>query len=105
MNFIADGRVAASVAGTTTTLGTANSWGWLQFIPDDVSKLATLVGVILTLVLIIVQLNKMYWETQKNKLDIAEQKARLKKEIQTGTFVPVAEVSAEAEDPQVSLPD
>lgn len=105
MNFIADGRVAGAVAGTTTTLGATKTWGWLEFIPDDVGKLATLVGVVLTLVLIFVQLNKLYWETQKNKLDIAEQKARLKREAQTGQYVPVINTDDEPTGLQVSEPE
>ena len=104
MNFIADGRVAGAVAGTTT-LGATKTWGWLEFIPDDVGKLATLVGVVLTLVLIFVQLNKLYWETQKNKLDIAEQKARLKREAQTGKYVPVINADDESTGLQVSEPE
>ena len=96
MNFIADGRVAGTVAGATTTLGASKMWGWLAFIPDDVSKLATLIGVVLTVVLIIAQLNKLYWDNQKIKLDIAEQKARMKRESLTGTYVPA--VSVESED-------
>ena len=105
MNFIADGRVAGAVATTTTTLGATKTWGWLEFIPDDVGKLATLVGVVLTMVLIFVQLNKLYWETQKNKLDIAEQKARLKREVQTGNYVLVVTVDDESAGPQVSEPE
>lgn len=105
MNFIADGRVAGAVAGTTATLGAGKTWGWLEFIPDDVGKLATLIGVVLTFVLIIVQLNKLYWETQKNKLDIAEQKARIKREYDTGKYVPVLNVEDESKDLQVSEPE
>lgn len=96
MNFIADGRVAGAVAGTTATLGAGKTWGWLEFIPDDVGKLATLIGVVLTFVLIIAQLNKLYWETQKNKLDIAEQKARIKREYDTGNYVPAVSVEDES---------
>ena len=104
MNFIADTRVSGAVAGATTTLGATKSWGWLEFIPDDVGKLATLVGVVLTVVLIIVQMNKLYWETQKNKLDIAEQKARIKREYDTGNYVPTVEVNEDdaSADPPTS---
>lgn len=106
MNFIADTRVSGAVAGATTTLGATKSWGWLEFIPDDVGKLATLVGVILTIVLIVVQLVKLYYDTQKLKLDIAEQKARTKREYSTGNYVPVINVNEDgSKDLQVSEPE
>lgn len=42
-------KVAASSAGVTTGSGIGT---WLNYIPDDIGKLATLVGIVLSLVLI-----------------------------------------------------
>ena len=47
--MVADPKVAYGVSGTTATTGIAD---WLNWIPDDIGKLATLVGIVLSLVLI-----------------------------------------------------
>ena len=44
-----DVRAGAGVAATTTTTGTMT---WLEMIPTDIGKLATVIGIILSTVLI-----------------------------------------------------
>jgi hypothetical protein len=45
-----DGRLGSAVATTTTGTGLAT---WMQMIPNDIGKLATVVGIVLSLVLIL----------------------------------------------------
>lgn len=50
--------------GTTTSgLGT-----WMDMIPNDIGKLATLVGICLSLVLIVMHLRKMRQDTAEGRL-------------------------------------
>lgn len=76
MNFIADNRTSGSVAAATVLSGTGQ---WLNWVPDDIGKLATLLGIVLTIVMIAVQLNKVYWDNKKNKKFLIEQDLRIKK--------------------------
>lgn len=60
-------KIASTVAGSTvgTGLGTI-----LELIPDDIGKLATVVGIILSSVLIYTHLRKGRIEYQKTKLEL-----------------------------------
>ncbi len=69
MNFIADGRFGAIVATGTTGAGTAT---WMSWIPEDIGKIATLAGILLSLVLIVVHLNKMRYDSKKARLEIEQ---------------------------------
>lgn len=66
-NFIYDAKVATGTAGATigTGLGTALDW-----IPNDIGKVATLVGIVLSLVLIWNHWRKGRNEEKKNRLEI-----------------------------------
>ena len=78
MNFIADGRVATVVA--TGTTGTGLMTTWLDWLPDDIGKLATVTGIVLSLVLIVVHLSKMRYESRKAKLEIEQLQWRIEQE-------------------------
>ena len=56
MTIIADGRLGAVVATTTAATGTGT---WLEMIPENIGRLGTLVGIILSLVLIVVHLRSL----------------------------------------------
>jgi len=79
MNFIADGRVGATVAAGTTGAGLTTTW--LDWLPDDIGKLATVTGIILSLVLIMVHLNRMRFDTRKARLEIEQMRWRLQQEM------------------------
>lgn len=66
-NIIQDTKTALTVATGTTGVGVSS---WLDWIPDDIGKLATLVGIALSLVLIYVQLRKGRLERQKLKIEL-----------------------------------
>ena len=83
---ITDGRIGSAVAGGTIGTGTAT---WADWIPGDIGKIATLVGIILSLVLIAVHLRKMRydakeWELKqiKAQLEIDELRTRMEKPAQ-----------------------
>lgn len=57
--------VITGAATTGTGVGT-----WFDVIPDDIGKLAALVGVILTSVLIVVHVTKLIFDFKKCKLEI-----------------------------------
>lgn len=60
-------KVAASVSTATAGSGVAT---FLNLIPAEVGKLATLVGIALSLVLIITHLVKAYRDGKKHKLEM-----------------------------------
>lgn len=71
-------KLAGSVSLGTTATGAAT---WLSWIPDDIGKLATVVGIALSLVLITYWINKIRTEYKMDKLKYEEllisiQKAR-----------------------------
>lgn len=59
-------KVAATVAAVTTSTGTAT---WFDWIPGDIGKIATLVGIVLSLVLIVTHWRKHQIEYRKIKLE------------------------------------
>jgi hypothetical protein len=84
MSFIADGRVGAAVAVSTGATGTGT---WLEMIPENIGRLGTLVGIVLSLVLIVVHLRKMRldaidakYRAERNKLEIAQLKWKMEQE-------------------------
>ena len=65
--MLEDVRTAAAVATGTTATGLST---WLEFIPDDIGKLATLAGVILSCVLIYSHIKRGRLERRKLELEI-----------------------------------
>ena len=63
----ANPKIAAAVSLVTTSTGVST---WLSWIPDDIGKLATLVGIALSVVLIYTHLRKGRAEYQKLQLEI-----------------------------------
>lgn len=60
-------KVAAATSATTAGSGMAT---WLEWIPSDIGKLATLIGLTLSIVLIYTHLKKYKREEEKHKLEI-----------------------------------
>ena len=60
-------KVASGVSAITTTSGIST---YLDWIPNDIGKLATLVGIALSIVLIFTHLRKGSIEYRKTKLEI-----------------------------------
>ncbi len=65
-NFLTDIKAAWIVAVTTGTTGTAT---FLDFIPDDIGKLATMISMVLGVVLIISHRKKMTRDQKMGELD------------------------------------
>lgn len=59
---VTDGRLASTVSAGTTGSGLAT---WLDLIPNEIGKLATLVGIALSVVLIIMHLKKMNHDSKE----------------------------------------
>lgn len=77
LNDIAtDPKVGTTVAGFTSATGLGTTLSW---IPEDIGKLATVVGIVLSLVLIYTHLRKGRSEYKKVQLEIA----LLERKIQT----------------------
>lgn len=74
-NLINDARVGAIVSTTTTGSGLGVI---LDLIPNDIGKLATVVGIILSIVLIYTHLRRGYSEHKKTMLEVEILKAKLK---------------------------
>ena len=83
-NFVADPRVGASVAGGTGLMGFLTRIG---VTPELMGMIATLIGIILSLVIIVVHLRKMRsdsiearYRNEKNKLEIEQLKWKKEQE-------------------------
>lgn len=74
--MIADQRTAAGVSAVTTATGISSI---LEWIPDDIGKLATLVGIVLSLVLIFVHLINGYSEHKRIELENEKMKLEIEK--------------------------
>lgn len=77
-DIVTSPKLASSVSLGTTATGAAT---WLAWIPNDIGKLATVVGIALSLVLIAYWVNKIRTEYKMDKLKYEElsisiQKAR-----------------------------
>ena len=59
---VTDGRLASTASAWTTGSGLAT---WLDLIPNEIGKLATLVGIALSVVLIIMHLKKMNHDSKE----------------------------------------
>lgn len=66
---IANPKLATAVAAATTTTRLST---WLAWIPDDIGKLATLVGIVLSVVLIRAHLAS----TEKDRTELAIMRAK-----------------------------
>jgi hypothetical protein len=61
-------KIASGVATGTTGTGIGTV---LDLIPDDIGKLATLIGIVLSSVLIYTHLRRYAMDSKKNKIDMA----------------------------------
>lgn len=71
MKILTDTKVAGSIGATTVGTGIAD---WLQWIPDDIGKLATVVGILLSLVLILTHCLRAAMEFQRHRADMEEKR-------------------------------
>lgn len=76
MNLL-DGRIGGIVATGTTGSGVG---AWLNVIPNEIGKLATLVGIILSITLIIMYIRKMRQEARESDLKLELLRIQLAKE-------------------------
>lgn len=74
---LTDGRLGAAVGAGTSGSGIAT---WLEMIPNEIGKLATLVGIILSLVLIVMHVRKMRQDARESKLREDLLRAQIAKE-------------------------
>ena len=80
---LTDAKAAIGASAATITTGAAHN---LQWIPDDIGKLATLLGIILTSILIISHSYKLYREQRDSKIreereqELHNMEIKLKKE-------------------------
>lgn len=65
MSLMTDPKTGYLVGTGTTTSGLGT---WLDLIPNDIGKLATLVGICLSMVLITMHLRKMRQDAREGKL-------------------------------------
>ena len=65
MSLLESPPVGHAVAGGTLTTGVAT---WLNLIPNEIGKLATLVGIVLSLVLIVMHIRKMRHDSAESEL-------------------------------------
>lgn len=65
MSLMTDPKVGYIVGTSTTTSGLGT---WLDLIPNDIGKLATLVGILLSMVLIVMHLRKMVLDARESRL-------------------------------------
>lgn len=61
-------KIAAVVSAVTTGTGVGT---WLDYIPDDIGKLATVTGIVLSSVLIYTHLRKSNHEAARARLELA----------------------------------
>ena len=70
-----DLKIASMVSASTTTLGFSLIFEW---IPNDIGKLATLIGVCLSIVLMYVHLKKVRIESKKLEIQIKKEELERK---------------------------
>jgi len=66
-DLLTDPRAASAVSGTTVTSGLAT---WLDMVPNEIGKLATLVGTVLSLVMIYVYIQKNSREAKESSVQL-----------------------------------
>lgn len=76
MNFL-DGRIGGAVATGTTGSGIGT---WLNVIPNEIGKLATLVGILLSITLIIMYIRKMRQEARESEIKLELLRIQLERE-------------------------
>jgi hypothetical protein len=75
--ILSNPKAASAVSVTTTTTGVAT---WLDWIPNDIGKLATLIGGVLSIVLIVYWSQRTVTEIMKSRIDIERDRLELEKE-------------------------
>lgn len=71
MGQLTDIATSPKTTGVITTLTTTSGLGtWLNFIPGDIGKLASLVGMFLSIVLIFYWIQKAVFEIKLNRLEL-----------------------------------
>lgn len=73
---LTDTRIGSGVAIGTMSSGTAT---WLNLIPDEIGKLGTLAGIILSVTLIVMYIRKIRQESKENALKIELLQIRMEK--------------------------
>ena len=76
-DVVTNAKVAGTISASTTSTGLAT---FLEWIPADIGKLGTLVGILLSSVLIYVHLKKGKLESEKTTLEIQILKDKIKYE-------------------------
>jgi len=67
-------KIAASTSLATVTTGTVT---WLEWIPSDIGKLATLIGVILSSILIYAHIKKLQRDKELHVIEMAKKTLEL----------------------------
>jgi hypothetical protein len=82
---------SSPATGATVATGTAGAGfgAWLDLIPNEIAKLASLVGIVLSIVLIYVHCRKHSAETAEHKSKMAIYDAKLKELEMRGSNVKV----------------
>lgn len=73
MSILDSQPVGYVVAGSTTATGLST---WLNLIPNEIGKLATLVGVILSITIIVMHIRRMRLDAEKAQQDARESALR-----------------------------
>lgn len=70
------------VAGHTVATGTMGTGlaTWMEWIPNEIGKLATLVGILLSVTLIVMHIRKMRYEARESDLRVQLLREQLRKE-------------------------
>ncbi len=74
---VSDVKTAAATSAATVTTGSAT---WLEWIPSDIGKLATLIGLILSSVLIYTHLQKLQRDRERHEIEMAIKRKELENE-------------------------
>lgn len=67
MHVLSDPKAAATVSAATTASGVST---WFDLIPNDIGKLATVVGMFLSIILITYWAQKTYFEVRRNNIEL-----------------------------------
>lgn len=73
MSLMTDPKVGYIVGTSTTTSGLGT---WLDLIPNDIGKLATLVGILLSVVIMTMHIRKMVLDSRESAARERESKLR-----------------------------
>ncbi len=75
-------KAAAGVAAATTGMGVSGTFNFLDLIPNDIAKLATVIGIILSVVLIYTHIRRGRIEYKKVQLEILLMKEKQAKTVE-----------------------